>query len=389
MTELDLLIQTRRDLHRHPELAFEEHRTAGIVAERLSAAGYEVRAGVAGTGVIGTMRGGAGAGATLLLRADMDALPVQEDTKHDFPSTVSGKMHACGHDAHVAIGLAVAERLAKQRAAWAGEIRYCFQPAEEGAGGAQRMIAEGTLDGVDAAMGLHVWSGLPSGVVGVVDGPQMAGAREFRIVVHGRGGHGAIPQETIDATLVASQIVVALQSIVSRNVSPLDTAVVTVGSFHAGTAQNIIAATAVLEGTLRAYRMELLAELQDHVKRVAEGIATALGARAEITFGEIIFPPTVNAPEMAGLVRGAVSELLGEERLAAADEVRTMGAEDFAEFSSRVPGCFFFVGARDPSIGADFPHHSPHFDISEECLPIGVEVMEQAALGYLGERRVG
>jgi amidohydrolase len=217
----------------------------------------------------------------------------------------------------------------------------------------------------------------------------MAGAREFRIVVHGRGGHGAIPQETIDATLVASQIVVALQSIVSRNVSPLDTAVVTVGSFHAGTAQNIIAATAVLEGTLRAYRMELLAELQDHVKRVAEGIATALGARAEITFGEIIFPPTVNAPEMAGLVRGAVSELLGEERLAAADEVRTMGAEDFAEFSSRVPGCFFFVGARDPSIGADFPHHSPHFDISEECLPIGVEVMEQAALGYLGERRVG
>lgn len=389
MTELDLLIQTRRDLHRHPELAFEEHRTAGIVAERLAAAGYEVRTGVAGTGVIGTLRGGAGTGATLLLRADMDALPIQEDTRHDFPSTVPGKMHACGHDAHVAIGLAVAERLANRKNAWAGEIRYVFQPAEEGAGGAQRMIAEGTLEGVDAALGLHVWSGLPSGVVGVVDGPQMAGAREFRIVVHGRGGHGAIPQETIDATLVASQIVVALQSIVSRNVSPLDTAVVTVGSFHAGTAQNIIAATAVLEGTLRAYRTELLSELQEHVKRVAEGLATAFGARAEITFGDIIFPPTVNAPGMASRVRDAVTELLGGERLAGGDEVRTMGAEDFAEFSSRVPGCFFFVGARDPSIGAEFPHHSPHFDISEACLPVGVDVMERAALGYLEERRGG
>lgn len=383
MTELELLIDTRRDLHRHPELAFEERRTAGIAAERLRAAGYEVAEGIGGTGVIGAMRGGAGAGPTLLLRADMDALPIEEETKHSFPSTEPGKMHACGHDAHVAIGLAVAERLARRREEWAGEVRYCFQPAEEGAGGAQRMIADGALEGVDAALGLHVWLGLPSGVVGVVDGPQMAGAREFRIVVHGRGGHGAIPNETIDATLVASQVVVALQSIVSRNVSPLDTAVVTVGSFHAGTAQNIIAATAVLEGTLRAFRAELLRELQERVKQVAEGICAALGARAEVSFGKITFPPTVNDPAMAELVRRATREAYGEEELRTDEEVRTMGAEDFSEFLARVPGCFFFVGARDEATGAVYPHHSPHFDISEEALPVAVEVLERAALGYL------
>jgi amidohydrolase len=383
MTELELLIETRRDLHRHPELAFEERRTAAVAAERLRAAGYEVTTGIGGTGVIGTMRGGAGEGPTLLLRADMDALPIEEETSHDFPSTESGKMHACGHDAHVAVGLAVAERLARRRGEWAGEVRYCFQPAEEGAGGAQRMIAEGALDGVDAAMGLHVWLGLPSGVVGVVDGPQMAGAREFRIVVHGRGGHGAIPNETIDATLVASQVVVALQSIVSRNVSPLDTAVVTVGSFHAGTAQNNIAATAVLEGTLRAFRNELLQELQDHLKRVAEGVSAALGARAEVSFGALTFPPTVNDPAMAEIVRRATREVRGEEHLRSDEGVRTMGAEDFSEFLVRVPGCFFFVGARNDATGAVYPHHSPHFDLCEEALPVAVDVMERAALDYL------
>jgi amidohydrolase len=202
-------------------------------------------------------------------------------------------------------------------------------------------------------------------------------------VVHGRGGHGAIPNETIDATLVASQVVVALQSIVSRNVSPLDTAVVTVGSFHAGTAQNIIAATAVLEGTLRAFRAELLRELQERVKQVAEGICAALGARAEVSFGKITFPPTVNDPAMAELVRRATREAYGEEELRTDEEVRTMGAEDFSEFLARVPGCFFFVGARDEATGAVYPHHSPHFDISEEALPVAVEVLERAALGYL------
>jgi amidohydrolase len=383
VSELERLIETRRDLHRHPELAFEEHRTAGIAAERLRAAGYEVQTGIASTGVIGTLRG-SGSGPTLLLRADMDALPIQEETSHHFPSTVPGKMHACGHDSHVAVGLAVAERLAKKRAEWAGEIRYCFQPAEEGAGGARRMIGEGALEGVDAALGLHIWLGLPSGVVGVVDGPQMAGAREFRITIEGRGGHGAIPEETIDATLVASQVVVALQTIVSRNVSPLDTAVVTVGSIHAGTAHNIIAANAVLEGTLRAFRLELLHQLEGHVTRVVNGVCAALGATAEVTFSPLTFPPTVNDPALAAVVRQAVVAVAGEEKLRTSDDVRTMGAEDFAEFSTRVPGCFFFVGARDEAKKASYPHHSPHFDLDESALPLCVDVLERAALEYLG-----
>ncbi|HEX8393176.1 MAG TPA: amidohydrolase, partial [Longimicrobium sp.] len=226
--ETELLVRTRRDLHRHPELGFQEHRTAGIAAERLRAAGYEVQTGLAGTGVVGTLRGGTGAGPTLLLRADMDALPIREQTTHDFASATDGVMHACGHDAHVAIGLAVAERLARSRDSWGGTVKYMFQPAEEGLGGAVGMMESGVLDGVDAALGLHVWLGMPSGIVGVVAGPQMAGAGEFHATIHGRGGHGAIPHETVDALMIASHCVVALQTVVSRSVSPLEPAVVTV-----------------------------------------------------------------------------------------------------------------------------------------------------------------
>jgi amidohydrolase len=382
-SELDTLIATRRDLHRHPELGFAEHRTAGIVAERLRAAGYAVRTGIAETGVVGTLHGGAGDGPTLLLRADMDALPITEETTHDFPSTVPGVMHACGHDAHVAIGLAVAERLARTRGEWAGTIQYVFQPAEEGGGGALRMVNEGVLEGVDAALGLHVWLGMPTGTIGVVDGPQMAGSRDVRLTVRGRGGHGSLPHETIDATYVASQIVVALQSVVSRNTSPLETAVVSIGSFHAGTAPNIIADRAELSGTLRAFRTETDALLCRRVREVAEGIASALGAECEVDFGEKYYPPTVNDPALASLVREVAAAVVGAEHVESGDAVRTTGAEDFAEFAARVPGCYFFVGARDEASGKVHPHHSPRFDLSEAALPIAVEVMERAARAYL------
>jgi amidohydrolase len=381
-TERQLLIETRRDLPRHPELGYEEHRTAGIVAERLRAAGYEVRTGVAVTGVVGTLRG-AGDGPTLLMRADMDALPVQEECEHDFVSTVAGKMHACGHDAHVAIGLAVAERLARRRGDLRGTVRYVFQPAEEGGGGALRMVQEGTLEGVDAALGLHVWAGLPSGVVGVIDGPIMAGSLDFRLVVQGRGGHGAMPNDTVDATLVASQVVVALQQIVSRNVSPMDTAVISVGSFHAGTAFNVIADRAMLEGTLRAFDMELLQYLRKRIGEVVAGVCAAAGAGHELTFGKQVFPPTVNDPGIAALVRSAAGEVVGAERVRSADGVRTMAAEDFSEFSMRVPGCYFFVGACNEAVDAVYPHHSPRFNICEDALGIGVEVLERSALRYL------
>lgn len=381
--ERDLLVATRRDLHRHPELGFQEHRTAAIVAERLRAAGYEVRTGVAVTGVVGTLRGGAGEGPTLLLRADMDALPIQEECTHDFVSTAPGKMHACGHDAHVAIGLAVAERLARSRSEWSGTVRYVFQPAEEGGGGALRMVQEGVLEGVDAALGLHVWLGLPSGVVGVVDGPQMAGSGDFRLTIRGRGGHGAIPDETIDATLVASQVVVALQSIVSRNVSPLETAVISVGTFRSGTATNAISSLAVLQGTMRAFREEILSELRVRLDRVAAGVCAALGAEYELDFGDAPNPPTVNDPAMAEHVRRAAREVVGEEGIRSDPGVRTMAAEDFSEFSGRVPGCYFFVGGYREAIGAVHPHHSPRFDLCEEAMPVAVEVLERAARLYL------
>jgi amidohydrolase len=378
-TELDTLIETRRDLHRHPELAFEERRTAGIVAERLRAAGYAVRTGIAETGVVGEMNGGAGAGPTLLLRADMDALPILEECAHDFVSTLPGRMHACGHDAHVAIGLAVAERLAATRDQWGGTVRYVFQPAEEGAGGALRMIEEGSiLEGVDAALGLHVWLGLPTGTVGVVAGPFMASAGEFEITIRGKGGHGAMPEQTVDAVYVGSQVVTALQGIVSRGVSPLESAVVSVGAFHAGNAYNVIADTAVLTGTVRAFDPALCDDLPRRIERVAKGVCEALGAGYDFRH-RLDTPPTVNDAGLAESVRLAAEAVVGRDRVRTDPDVRTMAAEDFGEMLMRVPGCYFFVGARNEGRGIVHPHHSPRFDLCESCLPTAVDVLERAA----------
>ncbi|HEX6925314.1 MAG TPA: amidohydrolase [Longimicrobiaceae bacterium] len=382
-TELDLLISTRRDLHRHPEVGYEERRTAGIVADRLRAAGWEVQEGVAVTGVVGTLRGGAGEGPTLMLRADMDALPIQEEAAHEYASLNPGRMHACGHDAHVAIGLAVAERLARRRDEWRGTVRYVFQPAEEGGFGALRMIEEGVLEGVDAALGLHVWMDLEAGTVGVVEGPMMAGSREFRIEVRGRGGHGAIPHETVDAVMVASQIVVAAQTIVSRNTSPLETAVLTVGAFRAGDSPNIIADVAVLEGTLRGYSTELLRRMQARLVELANGVAAAFGATVDVSFGKLPYPPTINDPRMVSLVVSAASRFLSPQQIRLDPEVRTMAAEDFAEYGLRVPACYFFLGIRDEAAGIVHPHHSPRFDVSESVLPLGVDILEAAAVSYL------
>lgn len=380
--ETELLIRTRRDLHRHPELGFQEHRTAGIVAERLRAAGYEVITGIAETGVVGTLRGGAGEGPTLLLRADMDALPIVEECGHDFVSTHAGVMHACGHDAHVAIGLATAERLARTRERWPGTVKYVFQPAEEGGGGGRRMVDEGVLEGVDAALGLHVWTGLPSGVVGVVPGPLMASAADFEITVRGRGGHGAIPDETVDAVLAASQVVVALQSVVSRGVSPLQSAVVSVGAFQAGEAFNVIADTARLRGTARAFTPELCDELPRRIERVVAGVCQAMGASYDFHYDQNT-PPTLNDPRAAEAVRTAAEEVVGRDRVRTDPDVRTMAAEDFGEFLLRVPGCYFFVGARNEARGQVHPHHSPRFDVCEDALPVAVDVLERAALRML------
>jgi len=380
--ERTLLIETRRDLHRHPELGFGERRTAGIVAARLGAAGYEVRTGVAETGVVGDLAGGAGDGPTLMIRADMDALPITEETEHDYRSTVDGVMHACGHDGHVAVGLAVAERLAARRDDWPGRVRMVFQPAEEGLGGARRMIDEGVLDGVDAALGLHLWLGLPSGSVAVLPGPLMAASTTVRITLHGRGGHGAIPHEAVDAVVLAAQVVTALQTVVSRSVAPLDTAVVTIGCVEAGSAPNVIADRAVLDGTMRAFDPAVMERLRERVTAIAEGVAAAGGGRAEVEFLHEI-PVTANDSAVTELVQNAASEVVGDGRVLTDPARRTLASEDMGEFLQRVPGCYVFVGANNRETGAIHPHHSPRFEICEEALPIAVRVMEAAALRVL------
>src|SRR5947207_8885194 len=265
--EFSTLVATRRDLHRHPELAFEETRTAGIVAARLSGLGLSPRTGLGRTGVMADP--GAADGGRILLRADMDALPLTETTGAPYESQAPGKMHACGHDGHVAVGLAVAERLAVSPSA--GRFRFLFQPAEEGAGGAQACAADGVLEGVSAAFGLHLWNQLPVGKIGVNRGALLAAVDEFSIEVEGRGGHGAAPHEAADPILAAARIIDALQSVVSREISPLDAAVVTVGSIHGGTAFNIIPSTVRLTGTARSFTEETGRALPEKVARIVRG----------------------------------------------------------------------------------------------------------------------
>jgi amidohydrolase len=368
--EFESLIQTRRDLHQHPELGFEESRTAGIVAGRLSRLGLSPRTGVGRTGV--TADPGQ-SGARILLRADMDALPLTEATGAPYESRVPGKMHACGHDGHVAIGLAVAERLS--RAPSAERFRFLFQPAEEGAGGAEACAADGVLEGVTAAFGLHLWNQLPVGKIGVNRGALLAAVDEFAIEVQGRGGHGASPHETADPILAAARIIDALQSVVSREISPLDSAVVTIGSVHGGTAFNIIPSSVRLTGTARSFTEEAGRALPEKVARVVRGTAEAAGVMARLDYRRVN-RATVNDRAMAELFIETAREIFGEENVET--ETRTLGGEDMSVFLSRVPGCFFFVGSAPA--GPHRPHHSADFDIDERSLALATVVFEAVAL---------
>jgi amidohydrolase len=379
--EFSTLVETRRDLHRHPELGFEEKRTAGIVADRLTRRGLSPRTGVGRTGVTADppLRSAlrrespaAAEGPRILLRADMDALPLAEATGAPYASEERGKMHACGHDGHVAIGLAVAERLAGARDA--GRFRFLFQPAEEGAGGAEACAADGVLEGVDAAFGLHLWNQLPFGKVGVNRGALLAAVDEFSIEVEGRGGHGASPHETADPIIAAARIVEALQTVVSREISPLDSAVVTIGSIHGGTAFNIIPSTVRLTGTARSFTEEAGRSLPEKMARIVKGTAEAAGVRARLDYRRVN-RATVNDAAMAELVIETACALIGEKNVDA--ETRTLGGEDMSVFLSRVPGCFFFVGSAPP--GGHRPHHSPDFDIDERSLALGTLLFEAVA----------
>ncbi|MFN8476065.1 MAG: amidohydrolase [Anaerolineae bacterium] len=381
---IDDLTATRRDFHMHPELGFQEFRTSGIVAERLTALGYEVVTGVGGTGVVGLLQGGKPGDRTILLRFDMDALPIEEANNVPYRSQTPGVMHACGHDAHTAIGLGVANVLMKHRAELPGTIKLMFQPAEEALGGAMAMINDGILDRigppVDRAFGLHVSSGHPTGTAATRVGPMLAAAAPFTVTVKGRGGHGAMPHATVDAVVVAAQIVVALQTIVSRNVDPEETAVVTIGSITAGNASNVIAETATMRGSIRSFTPEVKALLRKRIPEVVEGIAAALGATAEVSIDDGV-DATVNAEAPTELAASAAAAVLGADNVDL--DFRLTGSEDFSAVLDRVPGNFFMLGARDDARRLNAPHHNPHFDIDETCLPWGVAILCDTALRAL------
>jgi amidohydrolase len=369
------LIAVRRDLHQHPEGGFKEVRTAGIVADRLKELGYKVQTGVAQTGVVG-LGGSARRPETLLLRFDMDALPIMEATEAPYASLNPGWMHACGHDGHTSIGLATAEILAGMDIP--GQVKFIFQPAEEGPGGARPMINEGVLENpeVNACLGLHLWNELPRGLVGVRSGAVMASVGIFEVTIQGRGGHGAAPHQTCDATVIAAHTVVALQTIVSRNVDPAAPAVVSVGEIHAGSAHNVIADQARLRGTVRAFDSTLLERLLTRVEEVSQGVAATFGATVEVELTRG-YPAVINDTAITAIVRDAAIEAVGPDRVIA--QHLWLAGEDMGIFLQERPGCFFFVGsARE---GA-FPHHNPHFDIDEDSLPIATEVMVRAVERY-------
>ena len=378
------IVALRRDLHEHPELAFEEVRTSGIVAQRLRALGLDVRTGVAKTGVVGLLRGGKGGpGAkTISIRADMDALPVYEMNEIDYRSTVDGKMHACGHDGHTSIALAVADILSKRRDELNGNVKFVFQPAEEQVGGAEPMVKEGAMEGVDGVIGLHLISNYPLGRVGVRSGPVFASADKLVITVRGKGGHAAMPEESVDPIVIAAYIITALQTLISRETSPFSPAVITIGKVQAGSAFNIIPEKAELHGTMRAFSREHREKLLRRIGELASGVASAMGGSCDVQVFDGC-PPCVNEEAMTELVQKAAVEAVGEQAVDTSEDVMTTGSDDMAYFLAAVPGCYFIVGANNPAKGANYPHHHPRFNIDEDALPVAVEVLARAAIDFL------
>jgi amidohydrolase len=370
------LIEWRRDFHRHPEIAYEEHRTSSVIRKFLESLGLPVKA-YAKTGLRAVLEGRPGGG-TVALRADIDALPLKEKTDKDYKSEDPEATHACGHDGHMAILMGIAQLLCQRRKQLKGKVAFLFQPSEEKIpGGAKKMIEEGALEGVDAIFGLHLWQPLPTGTVGIMKGAMMAQPDYFSITVKGKGGHGSMPQTTVDPILVASHLVVNIQSIVSRNVDPLKPVVVSFGTVKGGTIYNVIPGEVSLTGTVRTFDSSLQSLAARRLKEITEETCKAFGATAEFKY-EKGYPPLVNHEAMVDLVLDVVKKTLGEERIKDIDPV--MGGEDFAYFLERVPGAFLFFGMGD---GMEFPHHHPAFDLDEKALPQAVLLMTSIALEFL------
>lgn len=372
----------RRDFHAHPELGFQEVRTSGIVARELNALGLEVRSGVGGTGVVALLEGSK-PGPVLLIRADMDALPILEETGAPYASQNPGVMHACGHDGHTAVLLTVAKMLHAHRTELSGTVKFMFQPAEEGMGGAEKMIAEGVLENpkVDVALGLHVWNEKPVGWIGISSGPAMAGAEIFKVKVFGKGGHGAVPHLAVDPILAAAQIITALQGIVARNVAPLQTAVVSICTIHAGETFNVIPPAAEMTGTIRSFEPAVRALVLERFEKTVHSVAEGMGCKAEIDL-QMLTPATINHADTAARVQAVADRLFPQSDVDTANYT-TMGSEDFAFVLEKVPGCFFFIGSANHEKGLDAGHHHPKFDIDETALPRGAALMAATAVDFL------
>lgn len=371
----------RRHLHANPEISFQEHETSRWIAEQLESFGGLSVARPTPTSVIATLRGGKPGGRTIALRADIDALPILEETGLDFASTREGVMHACGHDGHTAVLLAVARGLAAERDDLQGEIRFVFQHAEElPPGGAREIVATGALDGVQAVLGCHLWATLDVGKVSVSPGPVMAAADFFEGTIEGVGGHGAFPHETVDPVAIAAEVISSIQQIVSRTVDPQQSAVVTVTRIHAGTANNVIPNTVTFGGTTRCFDLDVRKHLHARLTTLVESIAAAHGATGTVTI-TTAFDPVINDATLAAQVEASARRAVGD---AAFQRIPpTMGGEDFSVYDRVAPITYWFVGARNPEQGARWPHHHPRFTVDEQAMETAIAVMVQAAVDQL------
>jgi len=375
------VIAWRRHLHQHPELSFEEHATAQYVYDVLAALpGLELSRPTA-TSVVARLRG-ARPGRTIAVRADMDALPIHEENDAPYRSTKPGVMHACGHDGHTSIVLGLATLLVGARDRLAGEVRFVFQHAEElSPGGAEELVQTGVMDGVDEVIGLHLWSSMPVGHIGLVAGPAMAAPDTFQCTITGRGGHAALPHDTIDPIAIGAQVVSALQQIVSRQVDPLEPAVLSVTQFIAGTAFNVIPNSAYLSGTVRTFDATLRRQIPERMERLIRGICDGFGATCEFTY-ELGYRPVVNDAALTERLAGVVSRTFGDDVLTPLRPV--MGGEDFSAYQQRAPGVFAFVGAGNVARGITAAHHHPRFDIDEASLDVGLRYLVAATVELLG-----
>jgi amidohydrolase len=382
---LDLFKYTqsmRRDFHAHPELGFNEVRTARIITEEMTKLGLEVHSGVGGTGVV-VMLEGTKPGPVLLIRADMDALPICEETGASYASLNPGVMHACGHDANTAILLTIIKLLNTHRSELSGTVKFLFQPAEETCKGAEKMIDEGVLQNpkVDLTLALHVWNEKPVGWIGIPNGPAMAGAEIFTIKIIGKGGHGGVPHLAVDPILAAAQVISALQGVVAHNISPLKAAVVSICTIRGGETYNVTPSSVEMTGTIRTFEPAVRARTLERFEKTVYSVAEGMGCRAEIDL-RILAPALINRPEIAKRVQEIARGLFPEADVDSANYI-TMGAEDYAYYLEKAPGCYFFIGSANPKKGLNASHHNPLFDIDETALPYGAALMVATVIDFM------